>query len=261
MIHLNQWIKDGMQNAYSEQLKGINTDSIFRQKVFEYSFTESIKNSIIYAKQHIPFDFDISNEFGLGIFAQNAFFKCVDLKTNLNNPFEPSNLVLSRVPYYGNQRIDIGLIRKFQNGHFFEEDRSICGIEVKRIDPSLTTLISDLNRLIEVMNLKDKTGINSIENIYGVYGKALHKKNEELTQQQYSSRITKLDKRLNRIILNLCKPNNLKFEIEIFDIKKQTLEKYKELILTNDENSDIENDYEPVKNTGAIVGIVINIYK
>lgn len=254
MDQITECIKNGFKNAYM-QFKKLNVDEYeFQNKITEYYFTvnvvqELLKKEIlnIIPNSSIHLEYDAYN------FINNAFDKII-WKPKNKDMFDSKILKRQAHSTCRQGRIDIAILKEIPRNIF--NNRSIYGIEIKSLIRNINEINQDIQRLTEAILETDPISENSIEKCFVGFAFKLHTKKKLFTVIDF-----KREKRKVLKEINLFLSSNYDSEYLYFDVYDNLLE----IRTAEQEAASIPNDFwdsnEIAINSGAILGIIIEIQK
>lgn len=237
----------GMQNTYYGLMRFDDYNYSIKSKVIEYIFTVGIAKEILENIKSLPANSTINLEFPSNLFVEHAF----DLflyKQNKNKPFIQREFV-RRLEHKSVRkgRIDIAVLTKYP-GVLWK--RSLFGIEVKGVNPSIKALKKDFDRLEKALLEEDPIGENSIKECYLVFLKRFDNPKKLFDRADLVQALKDYDKILGEF------RNNTKLDIQIDynDVHTEFSEDYAKSIPEDD------LDYSDVAaNSGSIGCFIITM--
>lgn len=152
-------------------------------------------------------------------------------------------------------RIDVTVSERLPS-HSLERFRSFVGIETKAINPAWPEINSDMARLYDCLNATDQIGENNIQSCFICFLRRLDTPSKPMSLSQMSKSWERYQRELQDKILNEPQLKGIKYSIEKIDIDNYTSEQYSKSV-----PEDWQEYADAAENTGAIVGVVIQIFK
>jgi hypothetical protein len=236
-------IKQGVKNAYLENIALKTSNKSFESSVVEYLITVNIAQSLFKWNSDTGYEYSISLEFDIKEFASTCFqtnIKIIDLwETIIVQPSPESKEIDD------NGRLDIAI--------FKDENRSYCAIEVKAINQKYDLILEDVERLARIISKHDSNGIeNSVSCCFCVFLKFIGGEK----RISHSNRLEKVEKKIILDFQERVKNYESEYSCKITPIP---FEIYKCNSSDIKENSQIEDYSEAAIKTGNVFGVIVKI--
>jgi hypothetical protein len=244
MGNLIEHIKQGIKNAYHENAVLKTSYKSFHGKIVEYLVTVNIAQQLIKWNAEENHLYSICLEFDVTEFAKNCLsteIKIIDLwDSELLIP-DPDSTKIS-----DSGRLDIAI--------FKEDNRSYSAIEIKAINQGYVGIFADIERLINLVNIKDNNSDikNSVDECYSCFIKYIGGSKKISKDSGLKSAATRILKDVRTKIANLIAGTVCKVEVFPFIITKSSLTDISE-------NKLIEEYSEAAEETGLVFGVIIKI--
>ncbi|MDT3740741.1 MAG: hypothetical protein RO257_14715 [Candidatus Kapabacteria bacterium] len=250
-------IKKGLMKGYKENILLQSSYNSFHSKVAEYLLTICIAQNLLIwnANQNEHSRYKIFLEYPSKQFINNAFIssKYIDNSTifNMNKEYR-----LKHQPF-GKQsgRIDIAISEE-DIGENLGNPLSLIGIEVKAINQNYYLILSDIERLSQMILETDTIGQNNINAGYCIFLENMFKEKNLADNRTISLLKSKCLQKWNERITKFNCDHGIKITTEVFDVEKSAEEDVRQ------SHKEQESDYEAVaRDTGLVLGVLIKILR
>lgn len=254
LLQVKEQIKSGLIKAYKQNLLLLSSYSEFSEQVREYLLTVNVAQQLLeWNERHL---YKIQLEYPVLYFYSNAFLSHeIEAKDIFNM------ILLQRQPGHSpteklHQKIDIAITQEQStNSLSYEQERSLCGIELKAINKNEIEIIGDARRLSNAMILTDNISPNSIEFCFSAFLRRFDKSEIMVTENFIHDKSTDQQNHWNSICNILAGEfPSLDFAVEQFDVASTPLETIADI------HKQMESDYSEVAiETGIVVGYLMSI--
>ncbi|CAM1366240.1 hypothetical protein [Tenacibaculum xiamenense] len=262
-------IIEGLKKGYRQNLFFTQNYTGFQSRIIEYLITVNIAQSL--EEYCFKGCLGVNLEYPLEKF-YNGSFPCIkynypDIPPNTNK--EGKKLL----NYFGatlqnrkdhnpsqnkSKRLDIAITGDpiHTDGYLTNERRSLVGIEIKTLNPSKASVIKDITRLADALNLEDEISENQILCGFVCFFRRFDKENETFSQHQINNS-KKSEK--NKWIKNLNDLTEIYPKLN-FNIIPEVLEESPvENVGPFEEKPELENYEDYADNSGLVIGYLIKI--
>lgn len=269
MENIIKYLMNGLRFGYQQNIVLRTEYNDNSKSIIEYLLTVNVAQQLIkWNEKEVHWSYAINLEYDVEEFLKNSFlpyrivgglFDSAIIHPGIKRFLEEEKQKDKEDREFRFGRLDIGISK--ENSSFSGYKESISGIELKGINPTTESVISDILRLVKAMELADKDFENSINECYCLHIKKLggdkSLSKEDVLKNAKIRSLSDLEKNIRESIDFTSK----KIDFEIISTDEDNFE-FKSV--KDFENHPFKNDlttYEVGLETKIVYGVIIKIFR
>lgn len=251
--NLLKYLIQGLYQGYNQNIV-LRTDMLEENsKIIEYLLTVNVAQKLIEWNESEGWQYSINLEYDSKQFFKNAFLPYMHKGDGLFD----LTLVHPSIPNHSREgRIDIGVCREVRN--FYDHLESVYGIELKGINPNYDSVISDVKRLVESLEMKDDNFDNSIQSGFSLFVRNLGGQKTLSSKESLLKSKKRVLNELKTKIKSEITLNTTDFKIYSKDFSLRSTEDFADY---DEEYLEELTTYEIGRDTKIVFGVIIEIFR